>query len=146
MVAVVVSHLRDFHEGEGCACTGNTSAKPHDCVFYTLFTFVRFAHCSRLCVSHTSTTGLSVEEAALNFDVHGVERQFVDTIRDCLDVAGGVPHVVPGGPGCNHDGSIRTDPSWASVCVPPPPPPCFLSAHFRLDDCSLSSTVFIATV
>ena len=63
----------------------------------------------------TGDAGLSVEEATFNFDVHGVERQFVETIRDCLDFQRGVPHVVPGGPGCNHDGSIRTDPAWASV-------------------------------
>lgn len=63
----------------------------------------------------TGDAGLSVEEATFNFDVRGVESRFVDTVRDCLDKDGGVPHVVPGGPGCNHDGSIRTDPSWASV-------------------------------
>lgn len=63
----------------------------------------------------TGDAGLSIEEASINFDVHGVEARFVDTIRDCLDRDGGVPHVVPGGPGCNSDGSIRTDPSWASV-------------------------------
>ena len=63
----------------------------------------------------TGDAGLSVEEASFNFDVHGVETQFLGTIRDCLDYAGGVPHVVPGNPGCNHDGSIRTDPAWASV-------------------------------
>eukprot|EP01047_Picozoa_sp_COSAG01_P090655 COSAG01_NODE_22455_length_855_cov_0.683862_1_plen_210_part_01 len=63
----------------------------------------------------TGDAGLSVSEAVLNFDVSTVEREFIDTIADCLDYAGGVPHVVPGGPGCNHDGSIRTDPSWASV-------------------------------
>jgi hypothetical protein len=63
----------------------------------------------------TGDAGLTVGEAVLNFDVAGLEREFVETIADCLDYAGGVPHVVPGNPGCNHEGSIRTDPSWASV-------------------------------
>jgi alpha-L-rhamnosidase len=63
----------------------------------------------------TGDAGLSVAEAVINFDVAALEHEFVETIADCLDRDGGVPHVVPGNPGCNHDGSIRTDPSWASV-------------------------------